>query len=82
MSPPPETAGRWRPRLWHDGGRAGRATARTRRWPSQVGEAVAAVYGERAHGGSGDDALILLREPQRALAETIPLLNGFHQARS
>ena len=29
----------------------------------QVGEAVAAVHGERAHGGSGNDALILLREP-------------------
>lgn len=28
-----------------------------------VGEAVAAVYDERAHGGSGDDALILRREP-------------------
>jgi len=28
-----------------------------------VGEAVAVAYGERAHGGSGDDALILLREP-------------------
>ena len=29
----------------------------------QVGEAVAAVHGERAHSGSGNDALILLREP-------------------
>ena len=29
----------------------------------QVGEAVAAVHGERAHGGSGNDALILLPEP-------------------
>jgi hypothetical protein len=29
----------------------------------QVGEAVAAVHGERAHGGSGNDALILIREP-------------------
>jgi hypothetical protein len=29
----------------------------------QVREAVAAVHGERAHGGSGNDALILLREP-------------------
>ena len=28
----------------------------------QVGEAVALVHGQRAHGGSGDDALILLRE--------------------
>ena len=29
----------------------------------QVGEAVAAVHGERAHGGPGNHALILLREP-------------------
>jgi hypothetical protein len=29
----------------------------------QVGEAVAAVHGERAHGGSGNHVLILLREP-------------------
>ena len=47
----------------------------------QVGEAVAAVHGERAHGGSGDDALILLREPQHALAESIPLLDGEHGPR-
>jgi hypothetical protein len=48
----------------------------------QVGEAVAAVQGERAHGGSSDDALILLREPQQILAKSIPLLNGEHEARS
>jgi hypothetical protein len=47
-----------------------------------VGESVAAVNGERAHGGSGDDALILLRDPQHALAESIPLLNGEHEVRS
>ncbi len=29
----------------------------------QVGEAVANVHGERAHGSSGNDAPILLREP-------------------
>ena len=29
----------------------------------QVGEAVAAVHGERAHGGSGNHVLILLCEP-------------------
>ena len=29
----------------------------------QVGEAVAAVHGKRAHGGSCNDALVLLREP-------------------
>src|SRR5205823_1212251 len=45
----------------------------------QVGEAVAGVYGERAHEGSGDDVLILLREHEHALAESIPLLNGEHQ---
>ena len=28
----------------------------------QIGEAIAAVDGKRAHGGSGNDALILLRE--------------------
>jgi hypothetical protein len=44
----------------------------------QVGEAVAAVYGERAHDGSGDDAPILLRNPSQALAESITLLRGEH----
>ncbi len=29
----------------------------------QVGEAVAALHGERAHRSSGNDALILFREP-------------------
>ena len=47
----------------------------------QVKEAVAAVHGERADGGSSDDALILLREPQQVLAESIPLLNGEHEPR-
>ena len=48
----------------------------------QVGEAVAAVVdGERAHGRSSDDALVLLREPQQMLAKSIPLLNGEHEAR-
>ena len=47
----------------------------------QVREPVAAVQGERAHGGSGDDALILLRELQHVLAESIPLLNGEHEPR-
>ena len=48
----------------------------------QVGEPVAAVHGQRAHGGAGDDALILLRKLQYVLAERIPLLNGEHAARS
>ena len=48
----------------------------------QVGEAVAPIHGERAHGGSGDNALILVGEPQHALAESIPLLDGEHQAGS
>jgi hypothetical protein len=43
-----------------------------------VGEAVAAAYGERAHDGSRDDAIILLREPEHALAKSIPLLGGEH----
>ena len=47
----------------------------------QVGEAVAAVHGERAHGGSGDDTLVLLREPQQTLAQSIPLLDGEHGPR-
>ncbi len=29
----------------------------------QIGEAVAAVDGKRAHGGSGNDTLVLFREP-------------------
>ena len=46
-----------------------------------VGEAIALVHGERAHGGSGDDALILFREPSHVLAKSIPLLNGEHEVR-
>jgi hypothetical protein len=34
----------------------------------QVGEPVAAVHGERARGGAGDDALNLLYELQQVLA--------------
>ena len=44
----------------------------------QVGEAIALVDSERPHGGSGYDAIVLLREPQRALAQGIPLLDGKH----
>ena len=43
-----------------------------------VGEAIAAVHSERAHDGSGYDADIGLSEPQHALAESIPLLDGKH----
>ena len=46
----------------------------------QVGEAVAAVHGERPHGGSGNHAFILVREPKQVLAESIPLLDGEHEA--
>ena len=46
----------------------------------QVGEAVAARHRQRPHGGTGDDALILLREPQYVLAESVPLLDGEHEA--
>ena len=46
-----------------------------------VGEPVAAVDGERAHDGSGDDALVLPPEPENALDESIPLLNREHDLR-
>jgi hypothetical protein len=46
-----------------------------------VGEAVARVHGERAHDGSGDDALILPPEPENALEESIPLLDAEHVLR-
>jgi hypothetical protein len=46
----------------------------------QVGEAVAAVGGERAHGGCGNQARIGLREPEQVLAEGIALRNGAHEA--
>jgi hypothetical protein len=48
----------------------------------QVGEAVGPVDGERPHDGTGDDAIVLLREPEHPLAERIPLLNGEHGVRS
>jgi hypothetical protein len=60
---------------------SGRQTVSDAKGEVQVGEAVAAVHGERAHGRSSDDALVLLREPQHLLAESIPLLNGEHGAR-
>lgn len=47
----------------------------------QVGEAVATVQGERAHGGSGDDALITLGELQHAVAKSAPLFNREHEPR-
>ena len=46
-----------------------------------VGEAVAAVGGERAHGGCANHVLIGLREPEQVLANSIPLRNGEHEAR-
>lgn len=46
-----------------------------------VGVAIAAVDGERADDGAGDDAHIRLREPQHALPEGIPLLDGEHPSR-
>jgi hypothetical protein len=46
-----------------------------------VGEAVAAVGGQRAHGGCGNHARIGLREPEQVLANSIPLRNGEHEAR-
>ena len=45
-----------------------------------VGEAVAVVDGERAHDGSGDDALILLASLSTC-SRRASLLNGEHRAR-
>ena len=47
-----------------------------------VGEPVGAVDGERAHHGTGDDALIPLRVPEHALDESIALLGAEHAMRS
>ena len=41
----------------------------------------AAVHRERTDGRAGDDALVLLRQPQQVLAESIPLLDGEHGPR-
>ena len=46
----------------------------------QVGEPVAAVHRERAYGSPSCDALVLLRELQHMVAESIPLLNREHRA--
>jgi hypothetical protein len=43
-----------------------------------VGEAITAVHRERTHYRPGYDAVIRLPEPQDALAESIPLLDGKH----
>ncbi len=47
----------------------------------EIGEAVAAVHGERAHDCPGNDALIFIRELQQPLADSVALLNGEHEAR-
>ena len=47
----------------------------------QVGEAVPATEGKRAHDGASDDPLITVREPEQALTERIALLNGEHGPR-
>jgi hypothetical protein len=44
----------------------------------QVRGSVAFVHRERAHDRSGDDSLIVPREPEHALAESIALLDGEH----
>jgi methylated-DNA-[protein]-cysteine S-methyltransferase len=64
-----------RPVVEHDGDRH---VVGNREGEVQIGEAVTAVHGERAHGGCGNHSLILLREPKQALAESIPLLDGEH----
>lgn len=47
----------------------------------QVGEAVPAVDGKRPHVGSGNHSVVVFREPQQALAQSVALLNGEHAAR-
>jgi hypothetical protein len=47
----------------------------------EVGEPVAAAHGERAHRGSGDYALVFLREPQHAVTDGIPLFDREHGPR-
>ena len=44
----------------------------------EVGEAIAAVHGERTHSRAGYDTVIRTREPKHALADGIPLLDGEH----
>lgn len=46
----------------------------------QIGEPVGAVDGRRAHDGSGDDALVALREHEHLPPESLPLLHGEHGA--
>jgi hypothetical protein len=44
----------------------------------QVGEAVAGSDSERAHSGTGDDALVFLREPEHSRTQSVSLLDGEH----
>ena len=46
----------------------------------QVREAIAASDSERAHGGSGDDALVFLRELEHSRAQRVPLFDGKHSS--
>jgi hypothetical protein len=39
---------------------------------------VAGSDSERAHSGSGDDVLVLLREPEHSRTQRVSLLNGEH----
>jgi hypothetical protein len=48
----------------------------------QVGEPIAAAHGQRADGGSSHHAVIVLRELQHMVAESIALLNSEHGSRS
>jgi hypothetical protein len=43
-----------------------------------IGEAITAVHRERTHYRPGYDAVIGLPEPQDALAQSIPLIDGKH----
>ena len=55
-----------------------RDVVRDRKGEVQVGEAVAAAERERTDGGPGDDAHVVVRKAQHAVAERIPLLDGEH----
>src|SRR5215218_5233132 len=44
----------------------------------QVGEAIAVSDSERAHSGSGDDALVFLRELEHSRTQRVSLFDGEH----
>ncbi len=46
----------------------------------QVGEAVTAAVSERAHSGSGDDALVFLRELEHSRTQRVSLFDREHSS--